>query len=63
MPRKSRKAEKKMLRITQRRSGIGAKKKQKRTLEALGLGRINRTVELPDRPEIRGMIFKVNPRI
>jgi large subunit ribosomal protein L30 len=47
------------LRITQLRSTIGAKPKQRGTLRALGLRRINQTVELPDRPEIRGMVEKV----
>ena len=48
-----------MLKITQVRSTIGTKPKQRGTLRALGLKRINHTVELPDRPEIRGMIAKV----
>ena len=47
------------LKITQRRSAIGAKPKQRGTLRALGLGRIGRTRTLPDRPEIRGMLAKV----
>ncbi len=45
--------------ITQVRSAIGAKPKQRGTLRALGLGRIGRTNTLPDRPEIRGMIARV----
>jgi large subunit ribosomal protein L30 len=47
------------LRITQVRSAIGSKPKQRGTLRALGLRRINHTVELPDRPEIRGMVDRV----
>lgn len=47
------------LRVTQTRSAIGAKPKQRGTLRALGLGRIGRTNTLPDRPEIRGMLAKV----
>jgi large subunit ribosomal protein L30 len=47
------------LRITQVRSQIGIKPKQRGTLRALGLRRINQTVEHPDRPEIRGMVAKV----
>jgi large subunit ribosomal protein L30 len=47
------------LRITQVRSTIGAKPKQRGTLRALGLRRINQTVEQPDRAEIRGMVAKV----
>ena len=47
------------LKITQTRSVIGAKPKQRGTIRALGLGRIGKTNTLPDRPEIRGMIAKV----
>lgn len=47
------------LRITQVRSAIGAKPKQRGTLRALGLHRIDDTVEQPDRPEIRGMLGRV----
>ena len=45
--------------VTQVRSTIGIKPKQRGTLRALGLRRINHTVEHPDRPEIRGMVAKV----
>ena len=48
-----------ILRITLVRSAIGAKPKQRGTLRALGLRKIDQTVELPDRPEIRGMVAKV----
>jgi large subunit ribosomal protein L30 len=48
-----------MLRVTQVKSTIGTKPKQRGTMCALGLRRINHTVELPDRPEIRGMIARV----
>ena len=47
------------LRITQTRSAIGRKADQGRTLKALGLGKIGRTVEQPDNPSIRGMVFKI----
>ncbi len=47
------------LRVTQVRSKIGIKPKQRGTLRALGLRRIDHTVELPDRPEIRGMVARV----
>ena len=47
------------LKITLVRSAIGSKPKQRGTLRALGLRRINQTVEHPDRPEIRGMVAKV----
>jgi large subunit ribosomal protein L30 len=47
------------LRITQVRSAIGTKPRQRGTLRALGLRRINDVVEHPDRPEIRGMVETV----
>lgn len=47
------------LRITQVRSSIGSKPKQRGTLRALGLRRINHTVEHPDKPEVRGMLARV----
>jgi large subunit ribosomal protein L30 len=47
------------LKITQVRSAIGIKPKQRGTLRALGLRGINQTVEHQDRPEIRGMVAKV----
>jgi large subunit ribosomal protein L30 len=47
------------LRVTLVRSSIGAKPKQRGTLRALGLRRIDQTVEHADRPEIRGMLAKV----
>jgi large subunit ribosomal protein L30 len=45
--------------VTQVKSAIGAKPKQRGTLRALGLGRIGKTNTLPDRPEIRGMLNRV----
>lgn len=50
----------KILRITLERSGIGYSLRQKRTLWALGLRRINQTVEHVDGPVLRGMIGKVS---
>ncbi len=47
------------IQVTQTRSAIGTKPKQRGTLRALGLGRIGKTNSLPDRPEIRGMLAKV----
>jgi len=49
----------KKLRVTQRRSVIHRPKDQKATVRRLGLHRINDSVLKDDRPEIRGMIFKV----
>ena len=48
-----------MLRVTQTRSGISTKPKHRGTLRALGLRGIGQSNELPDRPEIRGMIARV----
>ena len=47
------------LKITQTRSTIRRPQNQKRTIEALGLGRIGKTVEQNDTPQVRGMIAKV----
>ena len=49
----------KTLKITQVKSYIGTPQDQKRTVKALGLKRINHTVEQADTPTIRGMVFKV----
>jgi large subunit ribosomal protein L30 len=48
-----------ILKVTQIRSKIGIKPKQRGTLRALGLRRIDHTVEHADKPEIRGMLAKV----
>jgi large subunit ribosomal protein L30 len=48
------------LRVTLVKSTIGAIPKQVKTVEALGLTKLNKTVELPDNDAVRGMIFKVN---
>jgi len=47
------------LKITQVHSGISRPKKQQVILKTLGLGKLNRTVELPDNPCVRGMVKKV----
>lgn len=47
------------LEVTQVRSAISTKPKHRGTLRALGLRGIGQTNELPDRPEIRGMIARV----
>jgi large subunit ribosomal protein L30 len=52
-------AQGKKLKVTQVRSTIGFNKKQAETVRGLGLRRIRHTVELPDTPEVRGMIRKV----
>lgn len=48
------------VKITQVRSTIKRPKDQKATIQALGLGKINRTVEVENTPHIAGMIRKVN---
>ncbi len=50
---------KKTLRVTQVKSSIGRAADQGRTLKALGLGKIGRSVEQVDNESVRGMIFKV----
>ncbi|MEZ4772194.1 MAG: 50S ribosomal protein L30 [Bacteroidia bacterium] len=47
------------VRITQVKSTINRPKDQKATIVALGLGKINRTVEKECTPQILGMIKKV----
>ena len=47
------------IRITWKKSAIGYKKDQKRTIEALGLRRLGQSVEQPDNRAVRGMITKV----
>ena len=53
-------AKKKTKKITQTKSPIGYSKRQKGTVRALGLRRMNHTVEHEDSPVIRGMIAKVS---
>ena len=48
------------LKITQVRSSIRRSGKQKRTLEALGLRRMNQTVVHEETPQLRGMLEKVH---
>lgn len=48
------------IRITQIKSIIDRSERQKRTIKALGLRRINHTVELEATPSIIGMVRKVN---
>ncbi|SEJ38582.1 large subunit ribosomal protein L30 [Cyclobacterium xiamenense] len=46
--------------ITQIRSIIKRPKNQKATIAALGLGKINKTVEKENTPQLQGMINKVS---
>jgi large subunit ribosomal protein L30 len=47
------------LKITLVKSPICAIPKQRATVEALGLKKVNKTVEMPDNDAIRGMIWHV----
>ena len=46
--------------ITQTKSTISQTLRQNRTISALGLGKINRSVEKELSPQVAGMISKVN---
>lgn len=46
--------------IKQVRSAIGRPERQKRTIQALGLGKINREVTVEKTPQIEGMINHVS---
>ncbi|MBO4724493.1 MAG: 50S ribosomal protein L30 [Bacteroidaceae bacterium] len=48
------------IKIKQTKSRIGAPVDQRRTLDALGLRKLNNTVEVEDNASIRGMINKVH---
>jgi len=50
----------KTVRITLVKSAIGYSVRHKATLRALGLHRMNQTVEQLDTPTLRGMLMKVN---
>lgn len=47
------------LKVTLVKSPIGAVPKHRKTVEALGLRKLNKTVELPDNDAVRGMIWHV----
>lgn len=49
----------KTLRVTLVKSPIGYTKDQKKTVRALGLKRMNQTVEHTDSPALRGMLDKI----
>ncbi len=53
-------ADAKTIQVTLVRSPIGYEKSQKATVRALGLTKLNQTVEKEDTPVIRGMINKVS---
>jgi large subunit ribosomal protein L30 len=49
----------KKIKITQIRSGIGRPLRQKRTLQALGIKKMQRSVEHEATPQILGMVKKI----
>lgn len=48
------------LHITWVKSAIGYSQRQRDTIRALGLRRLNQTVEKDDTPAVRGMVTKVS---
>lgn len=48
------------IKVKQVKSRIGAPIDQKRTLDAMGLKKLNQVVELQDTVSARGMVAKVN---
>lgn len=48
----------KTLKITLVKSTIGEKPKVRATVESLGLRKIRQSVERPDTPDVRGMVFR-----
>ena len=47
------------LKITLVKSPIGAVPKHKKTVAALGLKKVNKSVEMPDNAAVRGMVQQV----
>jgi large subunit ribosomal protein L30 len=48
------------IKITQVKSVIGSSLRQKRTMEALGLRKMNQSNEIEASPQVLGMVRKVN---
>jgi large subunit ribosomal protein L30 len=57
---KSKKTKQKTLKITLVKSPIGYSERQKKTVRALGLRKMNQTVEQLDSPVLRGMLARVS---
>jgi large subunit ribosomal protein L30 len=53
----------KRLKVTLVKSTIGAVPKNKKTIEAIGLTKLNKTVELPDNAATQGALRKVAPYV
>ncbi|MFO7982822.1 MAG: 50S ribosomal protein L30 [Desulfuromonadales bacterium] len=47
------------IKVTLKKSGIGRNQYFTKVLKGLGLTKLNKTVELKDTPEVRGMVRKV----
>jgi len=53
----------KRVKVTLIKSTIGAVPKNKKTIEALGLTKLNKSVELPDNAATQGALRKVAPYV
>lgn len=47
------------LKLTYFKSAVGRSQDQKDTIRSLGFRRLHQTVEKPDNPSVRGMVYKV----
>jgi large subunit ribosomal protein L30 len=47
------------LKLTWKKSFIGYPQDQRTTIKSLGFTKLNQTIEKPDTPSIRGMVYKV----
>ena len=59
MAKKDEKKDDGNIKIQYYKSTIGYSKKQKAIVKALGLTKLNQTVERPDTPSMRGMVTKI----
>lgn len=60
MVKRKKKPQPKVLRVTLIKSPIGYNERQKRTVQALGLRKLNQTIEHVDSQALRGMLAKVS---
>lgn len=49
----------KTLRVTYTKSAKGYPRDQHQTIRSLGFTRLNQTIEVPNTPDVRGMLYKV----
>jgi large subunit ribosomal protein L30 len=49
----------KTMKMRYKKSAIGYSKDQRDTVRSLGFTKLNQTIERPDTPSIRGMVYKV----